>query len=100
MDSMLLVHNEQVEDDVKVLEKNSHSNFRIYQTKLGEKSLSKHKIIHKQDQRNYVILFDPKKHFFCLYIFSDGLWTVSYFKMRRHQTKVTDYKGGDSTQNV
>lgn len=65
MDLMLLIHSEQVEDYIKVLGKGSHSNFRICQIKLGEKSLREHKIIHKQDQKNYNILFHPKKHFFC-----------------------------------
>lgn len=37
MDSMLLIHSEQVEDDIKVLAKSSHSNFRI---KLGGKKAS------------------------------------------------------------
>lgn len=67
MDSVLLIHSEQVEDDIKVLEKSSHSSFRICQMKLGgEKGLSEHKIIHKQDQKNDGVLFHPKKHFFCL----------------------------------
>lgn len=40
MDLILLIHNEQTEDDLKVLEKSSHSNFRIYQIKLGGKKAS------------------------------------------------------------
>lgn len=40
MDLMLLIHNEHIEDDLKVLEKSSHSNFTICQIKLGGKKAS------------------------------------------------------------
>lgn len=63
MDLMLLVRSEQVEDDIKVLEKGTHSNFRIFQIKLGGKKPQSIKLFINRTRKMMVFSFILKSAF-------------------------------------